>query len=83
MAQSAVIFNKGVAITKSDTVDILGPKPLTDAVFVGATGVLIAVWQDGTTSALTCAVGEILPIAIKRVNSGSTTADLMVALYQV
>ena len=83
MAQSAVIYNKGIAITKSDTVDIIGPKPLTDAVYVGATGVVVAIFQDGTAVNFTAAVGEILPIAIKRVNSGSTTADLMVALYQV
>ncbi len=83
MAQPAVIYNKGIAITKSDTVNIVGPKPLTDAIFVGATGVMIVVWQDDTTSAFTCAVGEIVPVAAKRVNSGSTTADLMVALYQV
>jgi len=83
MAQPAVIFNKGVDITKSDTVNIVGPKPLTDAVFVGGAGIVVAVWQDDTTSALTAVAGEILPISIKRINSTTTTATLCVALYQI
>ncbi len=83
MAQPAVIFDKGMDITKSDTVNILGPKPLTDAVYVGGAGIVVAVWQDDTTSAFTAVAGEILPIACKRVNSTTTSATLMVALYQI
>ena len=83
MSQPAVIFDKGVAISKSDTVNIVGPKPLTDAVYVGGAGIVVAVWQDDSTSQLTAVAGEILPIAIKRVNDTTTTASLMVALYQI
>lgn len=76
-------YNKGVDITKSDTVNIVGPKKLTDAVYVGGAGIVVAVWEDGSTSQLTAVAGEILPIAIKRVNSATTSASLMVALYTV
>jgi len=76
-------FNKGVDITKSDTVNIAGPKPLTDSVYVGGAGIVVAVWQDDSTSNFTAAAGEILPISVKRVNSGTTSATLMVALYAI
>lgn len=75
------VYNKGFAITKSDTVDI--PTGPTHAVYVGGAGVLVAVFEDGSTADLTCVAGAILPLKIKRVNSTSTTATLMIALYQV
>lgn len=79
-------YNVGVAITKSDTVDMVHPsgKTLTDAIYVGGTGTIIGVQQDGTTVGIAGAVvGSILPLRLKRVNSGSTTATNLVALYQV
>ena len=45
------------------------------------TGIVVAVQEDGTAVSFTCAAGDILPIAAKRVNSTTTTATLMVALY--
>jgi hypothetical protein len=83
MLGSNMTYNKAVDITKSDSVNIVGPKPLTDAVFVGGAGIVVAVWQDDTTSQFTAVAGEILPFAIKRVNDGSTTATLLKALYQI
>jgi hypothetical protein len=83
MIGSNMTYNKAVDITKSDSVNIVGPKPLTDAVFVGGAGIVVAVWQDDTTSQFTAVAGEILPFAIKRVNDGSTTATLLKALYQI
>lgn len=81
-----VTYNFAAAITKSDTVNINPfagtPRQLTDAVYVGGAGVVVAVFQDDSTQAFTCVAGQVLPLAIKRVNSGSTTATLMVALYQ-
>jgi hypothetical protein len=74
-------YNKAFAITKSDTVDI--PSGLTDAVYVGGAGIVEAVFQDGSAVQFTAVAGEILPLAVKRVNSGNTTATLMVALYQI
>lgn len=78
-----VTFNAAAAITKSDTANIVGPKALTDAVYVGGAGIVVAVFQDDSTAQFTAVAGEILPIAVKRVNSTTTTATLMVGLYQV
>lgn len=72
-------YDDAAAITKSDTVDI--PEGLTDAVYVGGAGIVAAVFQNGEVVNFTAVAGEILPIRIKRVNSTTTTATLMVALY--
>jgi hypothetical protein len=74
-------YNLGADITKSDTVNI--PQGLTDAIYVGGAGIVVVVWQNDTTSNFTAIAGEILPVKAKRVNSTTTTATLMVALYQV
>lgn len=82
-------YNKGFDITKSDTVNIPyyvennGIPRLTDAVYVGGAGVVVAVFQDDSTASFTAVAGEILPIAIKRVNSTNATATLMIALYRI
>ncbi len=76
-------FNRAVEITKSDTVNIVGPTPLTDAVWVGGAGIVVAVFENDRTAAFTCVAGSILPIRIKRINSGTTSATLCVALYHV
>ncbi len=79
-------YNKSVDITKSDTVDIypfLASGRLTDAVYVGGAGIVVGIDQSGNANNYTAVAGEILPIAVRRVNSGTTTATLMVALYQV
>jgi len=86
MSQPAVVFNHAEAITKSDTVNLTtydASKRLTDAVYVGGAGIVVAVFQDDSTAQFTAVAGEILPLAIKRVNSTTTSATLMVALYQV
>lgn len=55
---------------------------LTRALYVGGTGNLVAVMDDGSTCLFSAIpVGTILPIQCKRVNSTSTTATLIVALY--
>jgi hypothetical protein len=41
------------------------------------------VWPDGSTSSLTAAAGSVLPLRLIRVNSTSTTATLLVALYTI
>jgi len=74
------IYNRGFAITKSDTVDI--PEGITDAVWVGGAGIVKAVFEDGSTAEFTCVAGTLLPLKIRRVYSATTTATLMVALYQ-
>lgn len=82
----STVYNKHVAITTSDTVDIepfQASGRLTDAVYVGGAGIVVAVDQSGNTAQFTAVAGEILPIAVRRVNSTTTTATLMVGLYQV
>lgn len=83
-------YNKAVAITPSDSVNFVssgkgasGDAMLSDAIWVGGAGIVVAVLQDGTTVNFTCVAGTVLPIAAKRVNSTNTTATLMVALFQL
>ncbi len=80
-------YNKGVAITKSDTVNFDGSvstsggnvKPC-DAIYVGVAGTLAVVWQDGSVSETTANPG-VLPFAAIRVNSTNTAATGLIALY--
>lgn len=77
-------YNKAVVISKSDTVNFTPQgtgRLLCDAVYVGGAGIVAAIFEDGTEVDFTAVAGEILPIAIKRVNNTNTTATLMVALY--
>lgn len=85
-------YTRAVAINKSDTVNYDGTtysasaatKAIpADAIYVGGTGIVVAVFEDGSTANFTAAVGEILPLKTIRVNSTTTTATLMVALYLV
>ena len=80
------------AVTPSDTINLTGPSDnisagpsgdaLCEAIFVGVGGVVIAVRDDDTTITFTGVVaGSILPIKAKRINSTSTTATDMVALF--
>ncbi len=93
MAGASVLesFNRWALITKSDTVNLDGstysatalPKAIPcEAIWVGAAGVVVAIMQDGTAVSFTCVAGTLLPVRAIRVNSGSTTADLMIAMYR-
>lgn len=73
------VYKNFAAITKHDTDNI--PTGLTKAVYVGGAGIVVAVHQDGSTCQFTAPAGALLPIQVKRVNSTTTTATLMVALY--
>ena len=77
-------FSQARAITKSDTVnfDVNLKNGLCDAIYVGGAGTMTVVFQDGSTQVFTVAVGDILPVKVKRVNN-SGTASLLVALYSV
>lgn len=92
MAQASGTFNRSVLITKSDTVNFDGStysasaatKAIpADAIFVGGAGIVVAVFEDGSTGAFTVSAGTLLPLKCIRVNSTTTTATLMNALYQV
>lgn len=88
------LYDKAVAIVKSDTVNFdgttttagtqpSGPPIACDAIFVGGAGVVVAVFQDGSTASFTCIAGQLLPVRAIRVNSTNTTASVMVALYAI
>jgi len=76
------------AVTKSDTVDVpqvgsnvQGSVPCFDALYVGGAGIVVLVLIDNSTVQFTAVAGEIIPMRGRRVNSTTTTATLMVALY--
>lgn len=85
-------YNRAVAITKSDTVNYDGSTYAAnaatkaipaEAIYVGGAGIVVAIFEDGSTCNFTAVAGEILPLKTIRVNSTTTTATLMVALYTV
>lgn len=78
-------YSQARDITKSDTVnfDVNLNGGLCDAIWVGGAGIVVAVFQDGSTNNFTCVAGSLLPVRAKRVNSTTTTATLMVAMYSV
>lgn len=76
-------YNKAFDITPSDTVNFINQglgRILSDAIYVGGAGVVAAVFEDGTVVNFTAAAGEVLPIAIKRINNTGTTATLLKGL---
>lgn len=84
-------FTRWVDIVKSDTVNFDGttysatpgtlPVPC-EAIYVGGAGIVAAVMSNGRVGNFTCVAGEILPLRAIRVNSTTTTATLMLALYE-
>ena len=92
MPQTSGTYNRSVVITKSDTVNFDGStysasastKAIpADAIFVGGAGVVVAIFEDGSLAPFTVLAGTVLPLKSIRVNSTSTTATLMNALYQI
>ena len=95
MAQTSGTYNRSVVITKSDTVNFDGStysasaeiQPTkaipADGIFVGGAGVVVAIFEDGSLAPFTVLAGTVLPLKCIRVNSTSTTATLMNALYQI
>ena len=79
-------YGKAVAITPSNTVNFLNEgtaNAVCSAIYVGGAGVVVVVFQDDSAISFTCIAGQILPVKAKRVNSTSTTASLLVALYDL
>jgi hypothetical protein len=67
------------AVTPSDSVDFT---TLARAIYVGGAGNVVAVQHDNTAVTFSnVPAGTVLPIACRRVNSTSTTATAIVALY--
>jgi len=78
-------YNLAEPITKSDTVNFANfvTKGLSDAIYVGGAGIVVAIMDNNDAVQFTAVAGEILPLACKRVNSATTTATLMVALWRI
>lgn len=80
-------YNKGVAIAPSDKVDFVAQGTfgnLTSGIYVGVTGNVVVVWQDGSTSTFKgVPAGTVLSVQARRVNATNTTATDLVALYKV
>ena len=78
-------YSQARAITKSDTVnfDVNLNNGLCDAIWVGGAGIVLAIFQDGSSAEFTCVAGSLLPVRAKRVQSTTTTATVMVALYSI
>lgn len=72
--------NQAVTVTPSDTVNLAKP---TDALLVGSSGVVQAVFENDAVVALTVTGPTVLPVRVKRVNATSTTATGLAALYTV
>lgn len=71
---------KAAAVTPSDTDELAA---VTRGIYVGTTGDLEVVMADDTAEVVFKAVpaGTLLPIRVKQVLDGNTTADDIVALY--
>lgn len=74
-------YNKAAAITPSNTVDLLLGE--TAAVSAAGAGNIAAVFADNAVVVIAMAAGQLLPIKVKRINSTSTTATGLTALYMV
>ena len=73
-------YGQAFVVTKSDTADIR-PGLVSDALYVGGTGHLNVIMEDGQTVLISAVpAGTILPLRIKRLLDASTTATLVVAL---
>jgi hypothetical protein len=86
-------YNVAQLVTKSDTVNQDGSastlvgtlyKPIPwEALYVGGAGIVVIVLENGSLQQFTAVAGQILPIKGIRVNSTTTAATLMEALYTV
>lgn len=83
------VYNRGVSVTPSDTVNVDGTsgtasKPVaSDALYVGASGTVALVLENGDVVSFAVSSGYVLPVRYIRVNSTATTASQLVALYSV
>lgn len=86
----APVYNRAVAITKSDTVNFDGTtysatspaKAIPcQAIFCGTAGTVNVVFEDNSAVAFTMASGITTPVRAIRVNSTGTAGALLVALY--
>lgn len=88
-ALSGIRYNKTTTVVPDDTANL----PLwvqnqipTNALQIGAISggaTITVVYPDDVTQTFTVVAGTVLPVKVKRVNSTSTLATLIVALYVI
>ena len=92
MAQASGTYNRVVSVAKSDTVNFDGSTYAAnaatkaipaDAIVVDTAGNVIVVFENGGTALMHAVAGVIIPVKCIRINSTSTTAAGLSALYQV
>ena len=92
MAQASGTYNRVMSVTKSDTVNFDGSTYAAnaatkaipaDAIVVDTAGNVIVVFENGNTALMHAVAGVIIPVKCIRINSTSTTAAGLSALYQV
>lgn len=77
-------WDRAIAITPSDSVDIFSNGAPIRALYVGGAGNVVGVLPDNTTILFTAPpVGSIIPVQLRRVNATSTTATALVGLFEV
>lgn len=70
---------EAVSVTPSDVTDL---DDVSRYLYIGGAGNVAAVMKSGSVVTFTgIAAGTVLPLRVKRVNSTSTTATNIVALY--
>ena len=92
MAQASGTYNRVMLVTKSDTVNFDGSTYAAnaatkaipaDAIAVDTAGNVVVVFENGGTALMHAVAGVIIPVKCIRINSTSTTAAGLSALYQV
>lgn len=73
-------WNRWVAAALSDTV--MQPSGPFDAIFVGGAGNVVVIPEDGVAQTIAAVAGATLKIRGKRINTTSTTATGLFALYR-
>jgi hypothetical protein len=76
-------YQGAVAVTPSDTVAISHPtgQAFTKGLYIGVTGDVVALMADGDTVTFKAVPVGVLPVSVVRVNTTSTTATNILALY--
>ena len=92
MAQASGTYNRVMSVAKSDTVNFDGSTYAAnaatkaipaDAIVVDTAGNVVVVFENGGTALMHAVAGVIIPVKCIRINSTSTTAAGLSALYQV
>lgn len=76
-------YQGGVTVTPSDTVNITFPSgtQYSKGIFIGVAGDVTALMADGTTLTFKAMTAGEHRMSVKRINSTSTTATNILALY--